>query len=301
MTSTERPVLSILCLTYNHERFLSQALDSFLAQCTNFNFEIVVGEDCSTDGTAAILADYAEKFPNIIKPLWSTVNLGMVGNMRRTQAACVGRYIAICEGDDYWTDPCKLQKQVDFLESNADYVLCFHDAFVLRGDVIDMRPQLGRRFRRNASASDLMGGWLISTLTVCYRNVLDSIPPEFDQVPLLDLCLWSLLGEHGKGAFLGEIKPAIYRVHNGGVISNKSEDRKRRMTMVTFSFISNYWDRRGDVGLARKAAFKAVYFGVGQFQLVSLIKFSPILFVMLMLMFVRLFLRITESKGDVKV
>ena len=270
--TTIEPLVSVLCLAYNHELFLAQALDSFLMQRTSFNFEIVVGEDYSQDGTASILAAYAQRFPGKIRPLWAEQNLGMVANMRRTQAACRGKYIAICEGDDYWTDPEKLQKQVDFLQSNPEYVLSFHDALVLVNGVIEPMPQLPGRFRRDASAMELLTGRPLSTLTVCYRNVMKTIPADFDRVPMLDLCLWSLLGEHGKGKFMPNIEASIYRVHSGGAVSTKTQDAKYRMTLMTYAALSEYWRRRGNTEVARRLMNQAVLMGIKQLTMVSKIR-----------------------------
>lgn len=124
-------LLSIRCLVYNHEPFLRQCLDGFVMQKTNFRFEAIVHDDASTDGSAAIIREYAEKYPDIIKPIYETENQyskhdGSLG--RIMNAACKGKYIAVCEGDDYWIDPLKLQKQVDFLETHLDYSMCFHRA-----------------------------------------------------------------------------------------------------------------------------------------------------------------------------
>lgn len=124
-------LLSIRCLVYNHEPFLRQCLDGFVMQKTNFRFEAIVHDDASTDGSAAIIREYAEKYPDIIKPIYETENQyskhdGSLG--RIMNAACKGKYIAVCEGDDYWIDPLKLQKQVDFMESHPDYSMCFHRA-----------------------------------------------------------------------------------------------------------------------------------------------------------------------------
>lgn len=117
-----QPLVSICTLTYNHEKYISKAIDSFLIQKTDFTFEIVIGEDCSTDGTREIVFNYAKKYSDIINVVTSRENVGINENARRTVNACTGKYIAFCEGDDYWHDKYKLQKQVDFLESNKDFV-----------------------------------------------------------------------------------------------------------------------------------------------------------------------------------
>lgn len=126
----ENPFVSICCLTYNHESYIRQCLDGFVMQKANFPIEILIHDDASTDGTQDIIREYEVKYPNIIKPIYQKENqyskgvkVSLVYNYPRAK----GKYIALCEGDDYWTDPYKLQKQVDFLESHPDYVMCSHD------------------------------------------------------------------------------------------------------------------------------------------------------------------------------
>lgn len=125
-----RPLMvSIKCLAYNHESFIRQCLEGFVMQKTNFRFEAIVHDDASTDGTAAIIREYAEKYPGIIKPIYETENQYSKhdGSLRRIMNAHIhGKYVALCEGDDYWTDPLKLQKQVEFLEVNPQCALTYH-------------------------------------------------------------------------------------------------------------------------------------------------------------------------------
>ncbi len=126
-----KPLLSVAVITYNHEKFIRQALDSVLMQQTDFPFEIVIGEDCSTDDTRGILISYKDQYPDKIRMVTSEFNVGPLPNVLRTYRACNGDYIAVLEGDDYWTDPLKLQKQVDFLEANPDFSICFHKVKLL--------------------------------------------------------------------------------------------------------------------------------------------------------------------------
>lgn len=120
------PLVSIVCITYNHEPYLRQALDGFLMQRTTFPVEIILAEDCSTDGTRAICEEYAKRYPDKIRYIWSETNVGAVANERRAIEAASGKYLAFCEGDDYWTDADKLQLQVDWLETHPDYSVCWH-------------------------------------------------------------------------------------------------------------------------------------------------------------------------------
>lgn len=241
------PLLSIVCPTYNHERFVAQTLDSFLAQQTNFPFEIVINDDCSTDGTAAIVSEYAKRYPNIIRALLQSENQYQQGNhpcpglFRLSR----GKYIAFCEGDDYWTDPFKLQKQVDFLEAHLDYVLTYHDAMAFSDQGLQ-GIQLQGKGQSDATGLELMKGRPISTLTTCFRNVLHDMPRELRGAPLNDLVWWCLLGAHGKGKYLGDIAPAAYRVHSGGVFSMRSDKKKLQMTLNTYGALANYYFRIGN-------------------------------------------------------
>ena len=124
----EKPLVSILCITYNHGEFIAQALDSFLMQKVNFKFEIIVGEDCSDDGTLQIIQRYCNDYPELLTVVTSETNVGMSHNFLRTIKKARGKYVAICEGDDYWIDSSKLQRQIDALEENQDCDLSFHSA-----------------------------------------------------------------------------------------------------------------------------------------------------------------------------
>ena len=120
------PLVSVVTITYNHAPYIAKCIEGVLMQQVNFPMEFIIAEDCSTDGTRAICEEYAKKYPDLIRLLPSEGNMGAVMNEQRAFEAARGKYIATCEGDDYWTDPLKLQKQVDFLESHSDYSVCFH-------------------------------------------------------------------------------------------------------------------------------------------------------------------------------
>ena len=130
-------LVSINCMTYNHEKYIAQALDSFLMQETNFSWEIVIHDDASTDGTVAIIQEYANQYPDLIKPLFQSENqqsqgikVNTIFNVPRSR----GRYIALCDGDDYWTDPYKLQKQADYMEKHPDCSMCFNQTQLYKED-----------------------------------------------------------------------------------------------------------------------------------------------------------------------
>lgn len=242
------PLLSIVCLAYNHERFIGETLDGFLAQETDFPFEVVVHDDASTDGTAAIIREYEARYPRIIRPVYQTQNQYSLGTPFSTAlfARSKARYIAYCEGDDYWTDPRKLQIQVDFLESHRDYVITYHDAFVFNEQGVVRDIHLTGKLRGDATARELMQGRPMSTLTGCFRNLIGELPPELHGVEVLDICWWSLLGAHGKGKFLEQIKPAAYRVHEGGIFSMRTSKQRIHMSMHAYYSLARYYHRIGN-------------------------------------------------------
>lgn len=255
--STQPPLLSILCLTYNHEAFVAQTLEGFLAQQVGFEIEVIVADDCSTDGTVAVVERFSARFGERLRLLRAPVNLGVTRNFRRALAACRGRYVALCEGDDFWNGSSKLQQQVDFLEANAAFVMCFHDATIIDTEGRSHGTQLPPRLQRDATAAQLMATRPISTLTVCFRNLLSELPPELDQAPALDLCLWSLLGQHGAGKYLRGIEPASYRVHGGGVFSTQTERTRYIMTAQSLLCLARIHGRQGKAALSNRILLKA--------------------------------------------
>ena len=118
-------IVSVFILVYNQELYIKQTIQSILDQKTNFDFNLVIGEDCSTDNTLKILNDFKDKYPDQIKLISLKKNIGLIHNFVNTVKECDGKFIAICDGDDFWLDECKLQKQVDFLENNLDYSIVF--------------------------------------------------------------------------------------------------------------------------------------------------------------------------------
>lgn len=125
--------MSVATIAYNVQDYIAEAIESVINQKTNFKIEMVIGEDCSTDKTKEIILNYQNKYPDIIQVLQHKNNLGLTPNSVATQNACVGKYIALLDGDDYWTDNNKLQKQIEFLENNLNYSACAHQSLIIKG------------------------------------------------------------------------------------------------------------------------------------------------------------------------
>ncbi len=218
MTNSCSPLVSIMSLVYNHEAFIEKAIESWLMQKTNFKFEIVIGEDQSTDSTREIVFSYAEKYPDIIRIITSGSNVGMLANMMRTQAACRGKYIALCEGDDYWTDPLKLQKQVDFMEANPDFSICFHDAILLWDDKSKPPNYFVPKDQKEVSTTeDVIENYFIPTASMLLRaEYNENLPDWFKHVYNGDWGLQLILSTKGKIKYFNELM-SVYRKNEGGL------------------------------------------------------------------------------------
>lgn len=171
---SKTPLVSVKMITYNHEPYITQAIEGVLIQETDFPIELVIGEDCSTDRTAQIVMEYQKKHPDIIRVITSEQNVGMKKNSLRTEKACRGKYLAYCEGDDYWHHPQKLQKQVDFLESNTDYGVVHSD--VILYDVVRKRERPTRKrgglVDERAYEEIITGKRFLWTPSVCVRGTI---------------------------------------------------------------------------------------------------------------------------------
>lgn len=215
--------VSVIVHTYNHEKYIRQTIDSILNQQVNFDFEIIVGDDASLDSTPQIIQEYQQKFPSIIKPLLHPKNLGGYGkgNTLATLAVCTGQYIAAMDGDDYWTSPHKLQKQVDFLDNNSDFVSCFHNAVIHfeDGSHADMYVNDDSQ-RVITTIEDLVGEdeiWYMATSAVMFRNgIIKEYPQWFHDSKSGDIPRYILLGKHGKFFYINELM-SVYRKNGGGM------------------------------------------------------------------------------------
>lgn len=245
------PVASICTRTYNLESFVAEALDSFLIQETNFPFEIVIDDDCSSDGTVEVIKKYMENFPNIIKANLREKNIGLRMNFLKNMQRAKGQYIAPCDGDDYWTDPLKLQKQVDFLEENEEYVITYTsvEAFFEKG----MTKRDFNWSTQDRESIEIQKYFLNTGIcAVCFRNVniIKEYPFEHQCAPIDDQFLWSVLGAYGKAKFLKNIKAARYRQHGGGDFSSKSRLEKTIKHHQTNFSLYLYYLRIGNIPLS---------------------------------------------------
>ena len=221
MTNTKGlPLVSIDCLVYNHESYLRQCLDGFILQQTNFEIEIIIHDDASTDQSAEIIKEYTDKYPDLFFPIYQSENQyskGVLIEETIIYPRCRGKYIALCEGDDYWTDHLKLQKQVDFLEQNAEYAGCAHQSLVLHDDNTPSHV-----FRQNDSSDitidDVLRQRKFHTASIVFRQTIISNIKEFPKVISGDRFLIILVALSGKIKFMDECM-CVYRKHAAGISS----------------------------------------------------------------------------------
>lgn len=226
----KRPLVSICSITYNHAPYIRQCLDGMLMQQTNFAFEIIINDDCSTDGTTEIIREYAEKYPEIIKPIFHDENQyqkGLRGFFHRfVFPKAQGKYIALCEGDDYWTDPLKLQKQVDFLESHPDYSLSFHNAMIHYEDGKTLDHVFAKLETRQYKRKELLETWLAPTASFVFlKDVLSS--EIYKKVETSRKLAYGDLPLILSASYCGKIygiheTMSVYRIHYGGAMQTHS-------------------------------------------------------------------------------
>lgn len=224
--------LSIICCTYNHEHYIRQCLEGFVMQKPNFRFEVLVHDDASTDGTTAIIREFEQKYPNIIKPIYQQENQYSKGVDIFFQIMIPqtrGKYIAICEGDDYWIDPHKLQKQVDFLEANPEYGMCYTQClrFYQRTQSYAKRPQ---GIQTEATASLIKQNGIPTGTVVIRRSLLQHYQEEryhlLAHLSIGDLPIWLWISIHSRIKFL-KMTTSVYRVLDESASHSKSPDRMK--------------------------------------------------------------------------
>jgi glycosyltransferase involved in cell wall biosynthesis len=215
----KRPVVSVITITYNHADYIQRCIESVMMQKVKFPIEYIIGEDFSTDKTKDIVREYASKYPEIIRVITADYNIGMLANSARCMKNARGMYIALCEGDDYWTDPLKLQKQVKFLELKPEYVMCYHYCLIINAEL--KKERLIPNKKIDYSSEELVASpKKIASATKLFRNVFTSTNSNFPIQNYYDYFLNSYLGIYGDCKFISSIKPSVYNIHSGGVWSS---------------------------------------------------------------------------------
>lgn len=246
------PVVSVQMCTYNHEPYIRQAIEGVMMQKTDFEFELVIGEDCSQDNTREICFEYQKRYPDKIRVLWWHENVSKFGgNSRRVNARCRGEFIAFCEGDDYWIDPYKLQKQVDLMRAKRQVSICFTSAHVLIGD--SMRPYImykshmdngvnsGHTFVKECSRCK--HGFTITASALLRKEMYNKAMDTFEilrwRLCLGDLTIWMALGYEGD-VWFDESPMVVYRRHSGNITASSLHykiERDAAIVRLYFEFI----------------------------------------------------------------
>jgi glycosyltransferase involved in cell wall biosynthesis len=233
--------ISVMLIAYNHEQYIRQALNSVMIQEDVPAFEIVVGEDRSTDDTRTVITEMVRAHPSKIRVQFGETNIGSTRNYIRTLRECRGNYVALLDGDDFWTDPGKLRKQADFLDKNPECAICFHDALVFYQDG-DSEPRryVPENQRSITSLADLLQSNFIPTCSVMFRNQLFSeVPDWYFQMKMADYPLHIFNAQYGMIGYLEEVM-AVYRVHSGGVWGMSAFEKQLKADIQLFGELRNY-------------------------------------------------------------
>jgi glycosyltransferase involved in cell wall biosynthesis len=227
-THKSTPLVSVHLLTYNHAKFIAQSIESVVSQITTFPFEIIIGDDCSTDGTSQIVDEYAQKYPELIKVVRGATNGGPQPNSIRILENCSGKYMAALEGDDYWIDPYKLQKQADFMEANPDFAICFTNTRVEFFGDTESPYQLNDDIAKDVfELNDLIADkevWFMGTATLFYTmKSIFPVQPWFPKTKSGDIPMIMLAARHGKIKYLSDVT-AAYRRHAAGASNTDHKD-----------------------------------------------------------------------------
>ena len=237
-----------------HAPYIKKCIEGVLMQDqTYFQLEYVIADDGSTDGTKEIVSEYARKYPDIIKLLTSDKNLGVMANAGKAFRAITGKYVAQCEGDDYWTDPYKLQKQVSFLEEHLDYSACYHNSMI---EYEDGRPSHVRGVKPwdSCTLEELIlnfndityPGYVTAghTSSMVFRNgLIKAVPPDLAQMMSGDILMQILLAQHGKAKFINEVM-STHRIHTGGISSSHSGFKLYENRIMMYEGLKKFLDQR---------------------------------------------------------
>lgn len=214
--------LSVALITYNQEDLIGPCLDSILGQELDVPFEVVIGEDRSTDHTLDVVRRYEEANPDVVRVLHDR-NHGVCGNFARTILACESEYVALAEGDDWWTDSEKLQRQCDYLDEHPDCALCYHDvedSDENNGTRTGFYDGMGSRPPERTTIADLIGGNFIRTCSVVFRREhVGQFPKGFSKMRIGDLPLFLIVAQHGWMGFIDR-QMSVYRIHGSNAWAN---------------------------------------------------------------------------------
>ena len=239
MNTNEYPsfLVSVCMITYNHGSYIAQAIEGVVSQQVNFSLELLISDDCSTDQTKAICIAYQQKYPGIIKLIDRDLNLGINMNFIDTLQRCKGKYIALCEGDDYWIAQDKLQRQIDFLEKNQDFSICFHRVrLVYEVGIQKVYSDINAKTPSESTIYDLAKKNFIHTPSCVFRNQGIVFPSWMNTAFPPDWVVHLLNARHGKIHFIKE-ELGAYRIHAGGALSLQNNSKYGSAILETLEYL----------------------------------------------------------------
>ena len=263
-------MVSVSMITYKHQSFIKEAIEGVLMQIVNFPVELIIADDCSPDSTQNIVKDIIDGHPNgsWIKYFRHDTNLGMQQNAMFATNKCQGKYVAVCEGDDYWTDPYKLQKQVDFLEKNEEYSLSFHKIEILTKDGEVVKDFITKVPENYESFESLAYGNFIHTPSVVFRSEYLPLPLKLSNAPVGDYVLWLYLASKGKIHYIPEAM-AIYREGVGFWSSAKKSSKSLQWCIVLYLCIDYFKEFNLEKPLQKQFEWRNLHLAESCFEEVS--------------------------------
>lgn len=242
------PLVSVWMVTFNHQDYITQTVESVMMQQTNFSFHLFIGEDCSSDETKLLCQSLKTKYPNKITLILNEKNLGPNKNAKNIYEACWksgAKYIAMLEGDDYWTDPLKLQKQVDFMEGNPEYTGCFHNTLEIHESTPGLQPKLWRNYNKSIfTLSDTLATRsLFHTSSFLFRAKFLEIPDWFINVQSGDMALFTILASKGTLYRIDDCM-SVYRKNPAGITSSIKQREYHQNRIKLFNFFETFLQGR---------------------------------------------------------
>lgn len=275
-----KPIVSVCIFTYNHENLIVRCIESALMQKTDFDFEIVLGEDYSTDSTRNICLEYSKKFPDRIRLLDRCKNIGMCQNIFGSLQMCFGNYIATLDGDDYWTDPLKLQKQFNYLEREKHQNMVFHQTLRIN-DLNDLIDLFVKEIKSEYAFNEVMDKWLMATGSMFFRSDSMVYPDFVFHTHNFDLAIQLLVNRNGNSiGYINDIM-SVYYINTGSNTNNPAYDltNTSRRLKILYTEFNEYTDRRYETMISKKITELEYHIEQsGRFQLKPvLVNFSKLL------------------------
>jgi len=258
------PKVSVLMITYNHEKYIAQAIESVLMQKTDFPYDLIIGEDCSTDGAREIVREYERKYPTIVRTFLPERNVGGHENFRQVFLSSRGRYLAVIEGDDYWTSPEKLQIQADALDAHPETAVCCHRSVWHYNDGSQpdrIWPEIPEGVYE---LENVLSDYFLNTASLMFRRVIDDVPAWHWSLYMGDIPLFVTLAQYGNIRLLPQTM-AVYRIHAGGLWSRLDNLHRARNNQAMFQAFYDHLDPKYRPLIRRKLFWYSYGIGIDSF------------------------------------